>query len=68
MASRRHVRQRACVGKVRYPTRREARETLAELRRRYHVIDVHYYRCPYGAHFHLGHLTAQQKRIIETRR
>lgn len=68
MASKRRLRAKACDNKVRYKTRAEARKVLLDLQRHWRSFDLHYYRCPYGMHFHIGHLTAQQRRIKEARR
>jgi hypothetical protein len=54
MASKRRLRRVMCTGKRQYRSEPEAwRACKAALRRCQE--DLHYYRCRYGAHFHVGH-------------
>lgn len=53
------VRECACVGKVRYLTRKAAKrasKTVAELHR---IKGLHPYRCEFCALWHLGHALGQ---------
>lgn len=56
MASKRHLRRKACEGKRRHPSVREAQHAVQVLYQR-HVVDgeVQAYQCPFCGGYHVGH-------------
>jgi hypothetical protein len=54
---------RACAGKRVFRTRGAVRRALADGRARRTLSgDLGFYRCPFGAHFHLGHPLGSDER------
>jgi hypothetical protein len=67
VASKRRLRQKACVGKIQYATFDEAMVVCIRVRRQLQE-NVHPYRCPFGQHFHTGHQPYRVKQAIAIRR
>ncbi len=65
MASKRHVRRKACEAKRWYATESEARQAAARMRAK-KAETLEAYRCPLGGtnHWHVGHprMTAEAAR------
>ena len=54
MASKRRVRQKACMGKKRYTTRDEAERHVDRVRD-HSFAHLQVYKCSFGDHWHVGH-------------
>jgi hypothetical protein len=55
MASKRAVRRRACVGKIRHPDKLAASEHCGRLHGPRGKHALHAYRCPFCHGWHIGH-------------
>ena len=63
MASKRHLRRKACEGKIRYSSVADAQPHIEELyRRRKAHGTIHAYKCPFCGGFHVGHPPKQRYR------
>lgn len=63
MASKRHVRRNTCDGKRAHQTVEDARVAMGKLYRKQifrQMLNV--YRCPFCAHFHVGHPPRKKKK------
>lgn len=64
MASRRRLRRTGCTKKRAY-TENDANKKAWNLRQL--GIEVHYYRCTFGNHWHVGHRPNKLTRLIDDR-
>lgn len=55
MASKRGRRRRACVGKRKYATAKEALRDVADMRRKQRRSDIDAYHCRHCGGIHIGH-------------
>lgn len=55
MASKRHVRQRACGDKRRYETVEAGREAIYQLNRTGYKGHMNVYKCKFCHSYHVGH-------------
>lgn len=55
MASKRHIRRKACAGKQRHETQLEAVAHSASLRHKGEIGQLNSYRCVYCGGYHVGH-------------
>lgn len=67
MASKRHLRRKACSGKVRYQTDQDARRAAAAACRRTQDWIVHY-KCRFCGGIHIGHPPKNVRQAIKARR
>jgi len=67
MASKRHQRRKACVGKRSYPTLADAVSASISLRK--HTGDrTSAYRCPFCGHYHHGHTASRTRKFLRVKR
>jgi len=67
MASKRHLRKKACEWKRSYPTKEAAIDASLALRRR--TGDrTNAYRCPFCGQYHHGHTASRTKQAMRVKR
>jgi hypothetical protein len=54
MASKRHQRNSACTGKIRYPDRVRAHKAMVGLAKRRNGYRLNFYKCKFCNGYHLG--------------
>jgi hypothetical protein len=64
MASKRHLRQKCCKGKVSYETQIEAKFTVAKLFKVEGKRGLNAYRCRFCHKFHVGHMPRRLQEAV----
>lgn len=67
MASKRHIRRKACENKRSYPTLADAINASIGLRKRTGDKTTAY-RCPFCGQYHHGHTTSRTKQAMRVKR
>lgn len=67
MASKRHMRRKACEWKLAYPTQTEAVAASIRLRKRTGSV-TGAYRCPFCGQWHHGHTASRTREALRARR
>jgi len=67
MASKRHIRRKACENKRSYPTLADAINASIGLRKRT-GSKTSAYRCPFRGQFHHGHTAQRTKQALRVKR
>lgn len=67
MASKRHIRRKACKGKVRYTSSKAAMAAAFQARNRTHGDWIISYGCRFCGGFHIGHPPAKVRKAIRSR-
>lgn len=60
MSSKRHLRKKSCEGKQRHASQCEAVAHVIHLTK-HGERGLHAYRCPFGDHWHVGHMSKRAK-------
>lgn len=68
MASKRHMRRKACEGKRSYPTKEAAISASVSLRKRTGERTNAYGPCKFCGHYHHGHMARRTKQALRVKR
>lgn len=55
MASKRHLREKACTGKIRYTTPEQAYSARRSTNRKHYTGPMNVYKCKFCGGYHIGH-------------